>query len=82
MSWKSLVTAALLCVVASPVFAAPTLWKGSVTLPALVPIDGVERRHRLAIAEYEEYLVDDEDPYDQPVKAKGRRMVFIEYVEL
>jgi hypothetical protein len=57
---------------------APTLWKGNVTLPEA---DG-GTRFRLVIAEYEEYLVDDADPYDDPVRAKGRRLVFVEHVEL
>jgi hypothetical protein len=64
------------------VFVTPTLWKGSVTLPT-VPASGIDRRYRLAIAEYEEYIVDDEDDaYDRFIKTKGRRLVFIEYVEL
>jgi hypothetical protein len=64
------------------VFITPTLWEGSVTLPA-VPASGIDRRRRLVIAEYEEYIVDDEDDaYDRFIKTKGRRLVFIEYVEL
>jgi hypothetical protein len=39
-------------------------------------------RYRLAIAEYEEYLVDDDRPYDSVPTKKDRRLVFIEYVEL
>jgi len=63
------------------VFAAPTLWEGSVTLPN-VPINEPVRRLRLAIAEYEEYLVDDADNAYDAAQTKGRRMVFVEYVEL
>lgn len=64
------------------VFATPTLWKGSVRLPN-IPINGTARRFRLAIAEYEEYIVDDaDDAYDPFIKTKGRRLVFIEHVEL
>ncbi len=64
------------------VFVTPTLWSGSVTLP-IVPASGIQRRHRLTIAEYEEYLVDHpDDAYDPNLKAKGRRMVFVEHVEL
>jgi hypothetical protein len=69
------------------VFIMPTLWQGSVTLP-VVPASGADRRYRLAIAEYEEYLVDDdarnpdENAYDRFLKSKDRRLVFIEYVEL
>ena len=61
------------------VFVTPTLWEGSVTRPQ-TPYGTA--RHRLAIAEYEEYLVDDLMPYDHIPTKKDRRMVFIEYVEL
>jgi hypothetical protein len=63
------------------VFVMPTLWEGSVTLPTL-PASGIERRYRLAIAEYEEYFVDDNEPYNDFHLAKDRRLVFMEYVEL
>jgi hypothetical protein len=69
------------------VFVTPTLWDGSVTLPTL-PANEIDRRYRLVIAEYEEYLVDDdrddpkENAYDQFLKTKDRRLVFIEHVEL
>ena len=69
------------------VFISPTLWKGSVTLPT-TPASGVQKRYRLAVAEYEEYLVDDDvddrggDAYDPLLMSKDRRLVFIEYVEL
>jgi hypothetical protein len=56
-----------------------TLWDGVVTLPA-DPGDG--DRYRLVIAEYEEYPVDDSRPYDPPVRAKSRRLVFVEHIEL
>jgi hypothetical protein len=56
-----------------------TLWDGSVTLPSK-PVENA--RYRLAIAEYEEYLVDDATPYDPTPTKKDRRLVFIEYVEL
>lgn len=59
----------------------PTLWEGNVTLPTL-PASGIGRRYRLAIAEYEEYFVDDDEPYNDFHLAKDRRLVFIEYVEL
>jgi hypothetical protein len=61
------------------VFAIPPLWEGSVTLPQA---PGGSARYRLAIAEYEEYLVDDPRPYDPVPTQKDRRLVFIEYVEL
>lgn len=57
----------------------PTLWEGSVVMPQS-PDEAA--RYRLAIAEYEEYLVDDENPYDQFPTKKDRRLVFMEYVEL
>jgi hypothetical protein len=57
----------------------PTLWEGTVTLPQP---PGANARYRLAIAEYEEYLVDDERPYDPVPTKKDRRLVFIEHVEL
>jgi hypothetical protein len=67
----------------SQIFVSPTLWEGSVTLPAPT---AAATRYRLAIAEYEEYLVDPpgnpEYAYDLYRKAKDRRMVFIEYVEM
>ena len=56
----------------------PPLWDGCVTLPK-----DTDARFRLAIAEYEEYIVDDADnAYDKWIKTKGRRLVFMEYVEL
>ncbi len=61
------------------IFVTPVLWDGSVTLPE-VPHDGA--RYRLAIAEYEEYLVDDASPYDRFPTKKDRRLVFIEFVEV
>jgi hypothetical protein len=39
-------------------------------------------RHRLVIAEYEEYLVDDDRPYDPVPTKKDRRLVYVEHVEL
>ena len=57
----------------------PALWEGSVTIPQS---PSGEMRFRLAIAEYEEYLVDDDRPYDPVPTKKDRRLVFIEYVEL
>jgi len=51
-----------------------TLWEGDVTLP-----DIGDQRLRLVIAEYEEYLVDDEPHNKTP---EGRRTIFVEHVEL
>jgi hypothetical protein len=56
----------------------PILWQGTVTLPQT---RGTER-FRLVIGEYEEYLIDDAMPYDRIPTNKGRRLVFIEHVEL
>jgi hypothetical protein len=61
------------------VFVTPRLWEGTVRLPD-APGEGA--RYRLAIAEYEEYLVDDATPYDRIPTSKGRRLVFVEYLEL
>ena len=61
------------------VLVTPTLWQGTVTLPQS-PSEAA--RFRLVIAEYEEYLVDDAMPYDRIPTKKGRRMVFVEHVEL
>jgi hypothetical protein len=57
----------------------PTLWNGAVTLPS-APAAGT--RYRVVVAEYEEYLVDDADPYTSPLERKDRRLVFVEHVEL
>ncbi len=62
-----------------PIFVTPTLWSGSVTLPAA---PGGSTRYRLVIAEYEEYLTDDAAPYNPIPTTKGRRLVFIEHVEI
>lgn len=62
-------------------FALPPLWEGTVTLPTATT-GGQSQRYRLAVAEYEEYLVDDATPYDRVPSKKDRRLVFIEYVEL
>jgi hypothetical protein len=55
------------------------IWDGDVHLPAVPDQDS---RYRLVIAEYEEYIVDDVDPYDPPPRKKGRRLVFVEHVEI
>ena len=54
-----------------------TLWDGTIDLPG-----GLDARLRLVVAEYEEYIVDDEAPYDDVPEEKGRRLVFVEHVEL
>jgi hypothetical protein len=61
------------------VFMSPPLWSGTVTLPEE---PGGAMRYRLVIAEFEEYLVDDADPYGPIPRKKDRRLVFIEYIEL
>ncbi len=55
------------------------LWDGTVTLPE---DPSPEARFRLVVTEYEEYLVDDDRPYDRVPTRKGRRLVFVEHVEL
>jgi hypothetical protein len=55
------------------------IWDGDVILPS-VPAQGT--RYRLVIAEYEEYIVDDANPYDSVATRKGRRLVFVEHVEI
>ena len=62
-----------------PILVMPTLWSGSVTLPAA---PGGATRYRLAIGEYEEHLTDDATPYDLIPTTKNRRIVFIEHVEI
>lgn len=57
----------------------PVLWEGSVTLPAT---PSAARRFRLVVAEYEEYLTDDANPYDGKLTTKGRRLVYVEHTEL
>jgi len=66
-------------------FVTPRLWDGKVTLPAAS--EGV--RLRIAVEEYEEYPIDREsDPADgedpsSPLRTRtGRRLVFVEHVEL
>jgi hypothetical protein len=54
------------------------LWEGDVVLPAAQP----GARFRLVVAEFEEYLVDDDRPYDVVPTRKGRRLVFVEHIEL
>jgi hypothetical protein len=61
------------------VFLAPVLWQGQITLPDSTDPSA---RYRLVIAEYEEYLVDDDAPYNPPVTQKDRRLVFVEHVTL
>jgi hypothetical protein len=60
------------------VMEASSLWKGTVTLPR--GASSGERR-RLVVAEYEEYFVDDDAPYNALPLKKGRRLVFVEHIE-
>ncbi|TRY31955.1 hypothetical protein [Aliiglaciecola sp. M165] len=60
----------------------PTLWRGQVTLPKGADNPNSKIRRRLVIAEYEEYFIDDDAPYDLTPSKKGRRMVFVEHIEL
>ncbi|MFO0887940.1 MAG: hypothetical protein U0790_02215 [Isosphaeraceae bacterium] len=61
------------------IFTFPPLWRGTVTLP-VEPSSNV--RFRLVIAEFEEYIVDDDRPYDVVPTKKDRRLVFVEHIEL
>lgn len=63
----------------NPIVLWPHLWQGSVTLPANhQPGD----RYRLAVAEFEEYIIDDVTPYNKTPSAKGRRIVYMKYVPI
>jgi hypothetical protein len=53
-------------------------WEGDVTLP---PDATPGTRFRLVIAEYEEYVVDDDPAYFRVPTRKDRRLVFVEHVE-
>ena len=55
------------------------LWAGDIVLPEVPP---PKKRYRLVIGEYEEYLVDDEYPYDKVSEMKDRRLIFVEHVEI
>ena len=59
---------------AERLFVAPTLWDGRINLPRVET--GVKLR--IVVAEYEEYAVDDAGPRT----GMGRRLVFVEHVEL
>jgi hypothetical protein len=56
-----------------------TLWQGTVTLPEAGP---TKTQYRLVISEYEEYLVDDQYPYDNLPTKKDKRLVFVEHIYL
>ena len=60
-------------------FAVAPIWEHDVTVPDTV---GETGRYRLVIAEYEEYLVDDDLPYDNVPEKKDRRLVFVEHIQL
>lgn len=55
------------------------LWSGQVTVPEGTTSTGP---CRLVVAEYEEYMVDDDTPYEPPSTRKGRRLVFVEHYRL
>jgi len=61
------------------VFLFAPIWEGDVTL---IGAPEANARYRLVIAEYEEYLADDERPYDGVPQNKDRRIVFVEHVEM
>ena len=64
----------------SYVIEASSLWKGTITLPRGAV--GSDERRRIVVAEYEEYFVDDDAPYNSIPTEKGRRLVFVEHIEL
>ncbi|WP_309672735.1 hypothetical protein [Gemmatimonas sp.] len=57
----------------------PVMWDGTVTLPE---VPSAAKRFRLVVAEYEEFITDEADPYDGTLTSKGRRLVYVEHVEL
>ncbi|MEN0037443.1 MAG: hypothetical protein AAGC78_10250 [Cellvibrio sp.] len=54
------------------------LWEGFVESPRDITSEG----YRIVIAEYEEYPTDDNTPYTGVPLSKGRRLVFVEHIEL
>ena len=60
-------------------FAVAPIWEHDVTVPDTV---GETGRYRLVIAEYEEYLVDDDLPYEIVPEKKDCRLVFVEHIQL
>ncbi len=59
-------------------FKPQVLWEGRVATPADLTGD----RYRIVIAEYEEYPVDGDLPYEDVPTTRGRRLVFVEHIEL
>jgi hypothetical protein len=55
------------------------LWDGQITIPES---SDQSERLRIVIAEYEEYPTDDVAPYEPIPTAVGRRLVFVEHVEI
>jgi hypothetical protein len=55
---------------------AEVLWSGQVTVAQAATGAGP---YRLVVAEYEEYIVDDDTPYQPPSTRKDRRLVFVEH---
>jgi hypothetical protein len=55
------------------------LWSGQVTIPEATTSAWP---YRLVVAEYEEYMVDDDTPYQPPSTRKDRRLVFVEHHRL
>ena len=53
------------------------LWEGTIG-----GVAAMAHRRRIVVAEYEEYLVDDERPYDKVPRRKDRRIVYVEHIEL
>ncbi|HEY7339089.1 MAG TPA: hypothetical protein VH639_29645 [Bryobacteraceae bacterium] len=51
------------------------LWSGQITVPEAATGGWP---YRVVVAEYEEYMVDDGMPYQQPSTRKDRRQVFVD----
>jgi len=62
-----------------PEFLQPVLWEGVVSL---APKASLDVPYRLVIAEYDEYLIDDQTPYSPTPSKKDRRLVFVEHVRI
>jgi hypothetical protein len=76
--WQRVETATVTSGPAPPPGSDPSevLWSGQVTVPEIANGLGP---YRLVVAEYEEYIVDDDTPYQPPFTRKDRRMVFVEH---
>jgi hypothetical protein len=76
--WQRLATATVIPGPAPSPSADPVevIWSGQVTVPEVPTRLGP---YRLVVAEFEEYFVDDDTPYQPPPTRTNRRMVFVEH---